>query len=83
VSPAYVAPTVRVLVLEGFISRPGYAARPGEFVDVSPSTANTAIAQGKARLPTSDDIDHAAPHEPGPRDPLPLDRDPIKPRRKR
>jgi hypothetical protein len=72
---------VRVLVLEGFILEPGRAGRPGEFVDIATHVANTAIACGKARLPTSDD--YAAPHEPVSRDPKPINRDPIPTRRSR
>lgn len=78
-------PKVRVLVLEGFILEPGRAGVPGQVVEVAPHVANTAIALGKARLPTSDD--HAGPapappHEPKNRDPVPTHRDPIPTRRK-
>lgn len=72
---------VRVLVLEGFILEPGRAGAPGQLVDVLPHVANTAIALGKARLPTSDDYP-AAP-QPVNRDPKPINRDPIPTRRKR
>lgn len=78
--PRVEAPTVRVLVLEGFIARPGHAARPGELVEVPPHVANTAIALGKARLPTQED--DRPPLQS--RDPTPMHRDPAtSPRRKR
>jgi hypothetical protein len=76
---------VRVLCLEGFIARPGHAARPGEIVEVLPSVANTAIHAGKARLPTNedhtpdDDLEHRDP-QPSNRDPVPQRRDPPPPR---
>lgn len=79
-------PKVRVLVLEGFILEPGRAGVPGQVVEVLPHVANTAIALGKARLPTSDDTHtppREPPHEPKNRDPVPTHRDPIPHRRNR
>lgn len=83
--PVVTTPTVRILVLEGFILEPGRAGVPGELADVLPHVANTAIALGKARLPTGDDRPtqpREAPHEPKNRDPIPTHRDPIPSRRK-
>ena len=75
------SPTVRVLVLEGFIARPGHAARPGETIEVPPHVANTAIALGKARLPTQEDEARVRPVDT--RDPVPAHRDPPPPSRRK
>jgi hypothetical protein len=80
--PRFIPPSVHVLVLEGFIARPGHAARPGEIIEVPTHVANTVIAMGKARLPTPED-QKAPPHEPKNRDPVPTHRDPTPSRRKR
>jgi hypothetical protein len=80
--PHFTPPTSYVLVLEGFIARPGQAVRPGEIVEVANHVANMAIAMGKARLLTPEDHP-SAPHEPKNRDPVPTHRDPVPTRRKR
>jgi hypothetical protein len=80
--PRFIPPSVHVLVLEGFIAIPGQPMRPGDIVEVPAHVANTAIAMGKARLPTPED-QKAPPHEPKNRDPVPTHRDPTPSRRKR
>jgi hypothetical protein len=81
-SSRFAPPTVRLLALDHFISKPGHSSRPGEIVDVPNHVANTLITMGKARLLTSED------HAPQvqkivSRDPTPVHRDPIPTRRNR
>jgi len=70
----FVLPTVQLLALDHFISKPGHSSRPGEIVEVPNHVANTLITMGKARLLTSDDRPADAIVS---RDPLPVHRDPI------
>jgi hypothetical protein len=70
----FVPPTVRLLALDHFISKPGHSSRPGEIVEVPNHVANTLITMGKARLLTSEDRPPAG--EIISRDPLPTHRDP-------
>ena len=84
--PQFVAETIYVLALQGFLARPGHAALPGELVKVAPDVANRAIAAGQARLPTAEDLRAADapappidPKTPGAvqtRDPVAVNRDP-------
>jgi hypothetical protein len=73
-SSRFVPPTVRLLALDHFISKPGHSSRPGETVEVPNHVANTLITMGKARLLTSED---QLASEIVSRDPLPVHRDPI------
>jgi hypothetical protein len=73
--PRIVDPGVKVVCLDGFIARPGHAAAPGELVEVSSQrVADGLIAQGKARLPTPEDLARSA--DPIVRDPTPRNLDP-------
>jgi hypothetical protein len=73
-SSRFSPPTVQLLALDHFISKPGHSSRPGEIVEVPNHVANTLITMGKARLLTSEDRPPAAIVS---RDPLPVHRDPI------
>jgi hypothetical protein len=70
----FVPPTVRLLALDHFISKPGHSSRPGEIIEVPNHVANTLITMGKARLLTAEDH---APQVIASRDPIPVHRDPI------
>jgi hypothetical protein len=58
--PRIVEPGVKVVCLDGFISRPGHAAAPGELVEVaSQRLAEQLVMLGKVRFPTPEEL--AAP----------------------
>jgi hypothetical protein len=78
----FVPPTVELLALDHFISKPGHSSRPGEIVEVPNHVANTLITMGKARLLTAEDR-APQPHKIVSRDPLPIHRDPTPSKRKR
>lgn len=79
--PRILDPGVVVKCLDGFIARPGHAARPGELVEVaSQRVADGLVAQGKATEPTPEEL--ARSTEPINRDPTPKNLDPSD-RRKR
>jgi hypothetical protein len=72
----FVPPTVELLALDHFISKPGHSSRPGEIVEVPNHVANTLITMGKARLLTAEDRP-SQPQKIVSRDPTPVHRDPI------